>query len=101
MTPLAKSEAAILGAAVQSGVGAGASGSKLPYVAVRFPVSRRTPQACTFRDHYRELAELGAGVFGPSTQDTAYQREMATRLHLPFPVLNDSTFVLATALVAL
>jgi len=43
-----------------------------------------TPQACAFRDHYRELVALGANVFGLSTQTTEYQREMAGRLHLPF-----------------
>lgn len=49
-----------------------------------------TPQACAFRDHHRELAALGADVFGLSTQAQDYQREMAERLHLPFPVLSDS-----------
>ena len=43
-----------------------------------------TPQACAFRDHRREIAELGADLFGLSTQTTEYQREMAERLHLPF-----------------
>jgi peroxiredoxin len=48
-----------------------------------------TPQNCAFRDHYAELRALGASVYGLSTQSTEYQREMATRLHLPFPVLSD------------
>ena len=48
-----------------------------------------TPQACGFRDHHREIAELNAEVFGLSTQSTGYQREMAQRLHLPFEVLSD------------
>lgn len=49
-----------------------------------------TPQSCSFRDHFAELRELGvAHLFGLSTQDGAYQREMAERLHLPFPVLSD------------
>lgn len=48
-----------------------------------------TPQACAFRDHYRELQMLGAQVFGLSTQDTDYQREAAERLHLPFELLSD------------
>src|SRR5258708_14087380 len=43
-----------------------------------------TPQACTFRDHYQDLQALGAEVFGLSTQTTAYQAEMSSRLHLPF-----------------
>lgn len=49
-----------------------------------------TPQNCAFRDHYQELQELGAGVYGLSTQTTAYQQEMAARLHLPFEVLSDA-----------
>jgi peroxiredoxin len=49
-----------------------------------------TPQSCGFRDHFAELKALGvAQVFGVSTQDTAYQREAASRLHLPFPLLSD------------
>lgn len=57
-----------------------------------------TPQACTFRDHHTELATLGATVFGLSTQPTAYQHEMAIRLHLPFAVLSDAAFALTDAL---
>jgi peroxiredoxin len=57
-----------------------------------------TPQACGFRDHYRELSELGAGVFGLSTQTAAHQREMVERLHLPFEVLSDADLRLATTL---
>jgi peroxiredoxin len=50
-----------------------------------------TPQSCGFRDHFAELKALGvANVFGLSTQDTAYQREAAERLHLPFPILSDA-----------
>ena len=48
-----------------------------------------TPQSCSFRDHYSELSALGADVFGLSTQDNEYQKEMAERLHLPFLVLSD------------
>jgi peroxiredoxin len=57
-----------------------------------------TPQACAFRDHHRELADLGAQVFGLSTQSTDYQREMAERLHLPFEILSDSGLRVTTAL---
>jgi peroxiredoxin len=39
-----------------------------------------------------------AHVFGVSTQDTAYQTEMAGRLHLPFPVLSDAELKLTSAL---
>src|SRR6185503_14565879 len=43
-----------------------------------------TPQTCAFRDLHKALVEAGAErVFGLSTQDPAYQREAAERLHLP------------------
>src|SRR3989442_15055241 len=48
-----------------------------------------TPQSCRFRDLHAEFAALGVQVFGLSTQPTAYQREAAERLHLPFPLLSD------------
>jgi len=48
-----------------------------------------TPQSCSFRDHYQELKALKAEVIGLSVQTTVYQKEMAERLHLPFPVVSD------------
>jgi peroxiredoxin len=57
-----------------------------------------TPQSCSFRDHHGELASLGARVFGLSTQGTDYQREAATRLHLPFDLLSDEGLEFAEAL---
>lgn len=58
-----------------------------------------TPQTCSFRDLFAELKAAGADqVFGLSTQPTDYQNEMATRLHLPFPVLSDEKLELARAL---
>lgn len=58
-----------------------------------------TPQSCSFRDHAGELARLGVKhLFGLSTQDTAYQQEAATRLHLPFPILSDEMLSLTKAL---
>ena len=57
-----------------------------------------TPQSCSFRDHHAELRALGASVFGLSTQDTDYQREAATRLHLPFALLSDAELAFAGAL---
>jgi peroxiredoxin len=58
-----------------------------------------TPQSCAFRDHYAELTALGAGaVYGLSTQGTAYQREAADRLHLPFPLLSDERLGLTQAM---
>jgi peroxiredoxin len=58
-----------------------------------------TPQTCSFRDLFAELKSAGAGhVFGLSTQSNEYQAEMATRLHLPFPVLSDEKLQLTGAL---
>lgn len=58
-----------------------------------------TPQSCAFRDHYAELRDLGVNhLFGLSTQDTDYQAEAASRLHLPFPLLSDADLRLATAI---
>lgn len=57
-----------------------------------------TPQSCAFRDHHAELKALGARVFGLSSQDTAYQREAAERLRLPFKLLSDEKLEFAGAL---
>lgn len=58
-----------------------------------------TPQSCAFRDHFAELKALGVDhLFGLSTQDTAYQREAAERLHLPFALLSDAAGRLTRAM---
>jgi peroxiredoxin len=58
-----------------------------------------TPQSCGFRDHFAELQRLGVKqLYGLSTQDTAYQQEAASRLHLPFAILSDEKLALTRAL---
>jgi peroxiredoxin len=58
-----------------------------------------TPQSCFFRDHFGELKRLGvAQLYGLSTQDTAYQKEAVSRLHLPFAILSDEKFALTKAM---
>jgi peroxiredoxin len=58
-----------------------------------------TPQTCAFRDLFAELKAAGAAqVYGLSTQSNAYQTEMASRLHLPFPVLSDEKLAFTRAL---
>ena len=57
-----------------------------------------TPQSCSFRDHHAELRDLGARVFGVSTQNTEYQQEAVGRLHLPFELLSDENLAFAEAL---
>ena len=57
-----------------------------------------TPETCAFRDLAADYGKLGIKVFGLSTQEPAYQRELAERLHLPFPVLSDASRTLTDAL---
>ncbi|MGC2618686.1 MAG: peroxiredoxin [Acidobacteriaceae bacterium] len=58
-----------------------------------------TPQTCAFRDHFADLQSLGVQfLYGLSTQSTEYQRELADRLHLPFPILSDEKLALTHAL---
>ena len=57
-----------------------------------------TPQNCAIRDAHRAFADLGVAVYALSTQTTAYQAEMAERLHLPYPVLSDAELHFAKAL---
>jgi peroxiredoxin len=58
-----------------------------------------TPQSCGFRDHFAELGKAGVDhLFGLSTQDSDYQRELAGRLHLPFAILSDADLKLTKAL---
>jgi peroxiredoxin len=77
----------------------GVPGKPLPEGWDMIPGARGcTPQTCGFRDHFLELSQLNARVFGLSTQSTEYQREMAERLVLPFEILSDSEFKLCNAL---
>ena len=57
-----------------------------------------TPQTCGYRDHYDVFKDMGVEVFGLSVQSTAYQQEMAARLHLTFQVLSDSRYQFTNAL---
>lgn len=77
----------------------GRPGEELPAGWDDIPGARGcTPQSCAFRDASDQITALNARIFGLSTQDTAYQNEMATRLHLPFGVLSDAEYALSTAL---
>ncbi len=57
-----------------------------------------TPESCEFRDLAADYAASGFRIYGLSSQDTEYQREAVGRLHLPYPLLSDPGFALATAL---
>lgn len=78
----------------------GRPGTDLPKGWKAIPGARGcTPEACGFRDHYQELLDAGAvRVFGLSSQDTDYQREVVERLGLPFQMLSDPGRNLARAL---
>jgi peroxiredoxin len=78
----------------------GVPGQALPTGWDAIPGARGcTPQSCSFRDHFGELKRLGvAQLYGLSSQDTAYQQEAATRLHLPFAILSDEKLALTKAL---
>jgi peroxiredoxin len=57
-----------------------------------------TPQAEGFRDLEAGFRQVGAEVFGLSTQSISYQREMVERLKLPFEVVSDESFAMQRAL---
>jgi peroxiredoxin (alkyl hydroperoxide reductase subunit C) len=57
-----------------------------------------TPETCGFRDAHSRFADLGARVIALSTQSSDYQRELAERLGLPFPVLSDESLEFTKAL---
>lgn len=57
-----------------------------------------TPETCAFRDHHADLQDLGASVYGLSTQSTAFQQEVVDRLHLPFALISDECLKLSAAL---
>jgi peroxiredoxin len=78
----------------------GRPGQALPTGWNEIPGARGcTPQSCGFRDHFDELRALGvARVYGLSTQDSDYQREVVARLHLPFAVLSDADMKFQRAL---
>ena len=59
-----------------------------------------TPETCGFRDHHADLLAAGAerGRSGSRPRTPAYQRELAERLELPFPILSDAELELTRAL---
>jgi peroxiredoxin len=58
-----------------------------------------TTEACDFRDHHADLVAAGAtSVYGVSSQDSDYQRELVERLNLPFAMLADSDLRVAAEL---
>ena len=48
-----------------------------------------TREACSFRDSYEDLTNLGAEVLGVSGQSVASHKSFATHYGLPFVLLSD------------
>lgn len=78
----------------------GAPGETIPDAWNSIPGARGcTPQACSFRDMQKEFMTAGVNkIFGLSTQSTAYQQEVKTRLNLPFELLSDEKLDFVEAL---
>ena len=73
----------------------GQPGTALPEDWDSIPGARGcTPQSCSFRDNADGLAILNTHIFGLSSQTTEYQLEARNRLHLPFELLSDTSFLL-------
>src|SRR5688572_28647931 len=56
-----------------------------------------TKEACSFRDEYEDLTELGVEVMGVSTDTAASHQKFRTKHALPFPLLVDSEASVASA----
>jgi peroxiredoxin Q/BCP len=48
-----------------------------------------TKQACSLRDHNKDIAARGAAILGVSTQDEASHRKFTEKYKLNFPLLAD------------
>ncbi|MCG2633458.1 MAG: peroxiredoxin [Gammaproteobacteria bacterium] len=56
-----------------------------------------TREACSFRDNWASLQQLGAVVLGVSLDDVSSHKAFAEKYHLPFPLLADPQGVTAQA----
>ena len=57
-----------------------------------------TPELEGFRDLAPEFARRNVSLFGLSRQTSDYQREMTTRINIPFPILSDAEGRMSIAL---
>ncbi|HKO89349.1 MAG TPA: peroxiredoxin [Burkholderiales bacterium] len=60
-----------------------------------------TAQACSLRDHNREIEAMGAAIVGVSAQDRLSHQRFSERYALSFPLLDDSDRRIARAYGAL
>lgn len=49
-----------------------------------------TPQVCSYRDKFSILESLSTNIFGVSTQNSEYQKELHNRLELSYEILSDA-----------
>lgn len=56
-----------------------------------------TKQACSLRDHDREIKDKGAAILGVSTQDAASHRRFTEKHNLSFPLIADTDSAVAQA----
>ena len=57
-----------------------------------------TIETCSFRDKYDEIITLNAVPIGISTQDVDHNKEMTSRLQIPYDVLSDEKLELCNEL---
>jgi peroxiredoxin len=77
----------------------GRPGEPIPPAWDRIPGARGcTPHSCGYRDYFDEFRRRGMAVYGVSSQDSEYQRELVRRTMLPFEILCDEKFRLTEAL---
>ena len=57
-----------------------------------------TIQTCSFRDNYDEIISLNAVPIGISSQSIDYNKEMTSRLKVPYDVLSDEKLELSNEL---
>ena len=56
-----------------------------------------TKQACSLRDHYREIRDRGADVLGVSTQDAESHQRFTEKYQINFPLVADTDSAVAHA----
>src|SRR5262249_2118859 len=77
----------------------GRPGVEIPESWNQIPGARGcTPHSCRYRDRFDEFRSRKVAVFGVSSQDTEYQRELVQRTRLPYEILSDADFRLTEAL---
>ncbi|HZE97530.1 MAG TPA: peroxiredoxin [Planctomycetota bacterium] len=57
-----------------------------------------TPHSCGYRDRFDDFRQRRIAVYGVSSQEPEYQRELVQRTTLPYEILSDAQFRLTDAL---